>query len=83
MHGLLSNKNILIQRKKKKKWVPPTFPNKLSLGGQKGNCKEGVVVGSEKSDMTFEGRGEMFEGHSSEMCARKFPLMSIGDQAVK
>ena len=28
--------------------------------------------------MTSEGLGEMFEGDSADMCAGKFPLMSMG-----
>ena len=28
--------------------------------------------------MTSEGLGEMFEGDSADMCARKFPLVSMG-----
>ena len=31
--------------------------------------------------MTSEGFGEMFEGDSADMCARKFPLVSIGGRA--
>ena len=31
--------------------------------------------------MTSEGLGEMFEGDSADMCAGKFPLVSMGDQA--
>ena len=31
--------------------------------------------------MTSEGLGEMFEGDSADMCARKFPLMSMGGRA--
>ena len=27
--------------------------------------------------MTSEGLGEMFEGYSADMCAEKFPLMSM------
>ena len=30
--------------------------------------------------MTSEGLGEMFEGDSADMCAGKFPLMSMGDE---
>ena len=30
--------------------------------------------------MTSEGLGEMFEGDSADMCARKFPLVSMGGQ---
>ena len=32
--------------------------------------------------MTSEGLGEMFEGDSADMCARKFPLMLMGGRAV-
>ena len=31
--------------------------------------------------MTSEGLGEMFEGDSADMCAGKFPLVSIGGRA--
>ena len=31
--------------------------------------------------MTSKGLGEMFEGDSADMCAGKFPLVSIGGQA--
>ena len=31
--------------------------------------------------MTSEGLGEMFEGNSADMCARKFPLVSMGGRA--
>ena len=31
--------------------------------------------------MTSEGLGEMFEGDSADMCAEKFPLVSIGGRA--
>ena len=31
--------------------------------------------------MTSEGSGEMFEGDSADMCAGKFPLVSMGGQA--
>jgi hypothetical protein len=31
--------------------------------------------------MTSEGFGEMFEGDSADMCAEKFPLVSMGSQA--
>ena len=30
--------------------------------------------------MTSEGLGETFEGDSADMCAGKFPLVSIGDE---
>ena len=32
-------------------------------------------------DMTSGGLGEMFEGDSADMCAWKFPLVSMGGQA--
>ena len=31
--------------------------------------------------MTSEGLGDMFEGDSADMCAGKFPLMSMGGRA--
>ena len=31
--------------------------------------------------MISEGLGEMFEGDSADMCARKFPLVSMGGRA--
>ena len=31
--------------------------------------------------MTCEGLGEMFEGDSADMCAGKFPLVSMGGRA--
>ena len=31
--------------------------------------------------MTSEGFGEMFEGDSADMCAGKFPLVSLGGRA--
>ena len=31
--------------------------------------------------MTSEGLGEMFEGDSADMCAEKFPLVSMGGLA--
>ena len=31
--------------------------------------------------MTSEGLGEMFEGDSADMCAAKFPLVSMGGRA--
>ena len=33
------------------------------------------------SDMNSEGLGEIFEGDSADMCAGKFPLLSIGGRA--
>jgi hypothetical protein len=37
--------------------------------------------GSETSDMTFEGLEEMFEVDSTDLCAGKFPLVSMGGRA--
>ena len=37
----------------------------------------------ETSDMTLEGLGEMFEGDSANMCGRKFPLVSMGDERIR
>ena len=49
----------------------------IYLGGQ-GGYFEKLSKGSETSDMTSEGLGEMFEGDSADMCAGKFPLVSMG-----
>ena len=38
-------------------------------------------MGSETSDMTSEGLGELFEGDSADTCAGKFPLVVMGGQA--
>ena len=40
-----------------------------------------MSLGSETSDMTSEGLGEMFEGASADTCAGKFPLVSMGGRA--
>ena len=37
--------------------------------------------GSETSDMTYKGLGEMFEGDSGDICDGKFPLVSMGGRA--
>jgi hypothetical protein len=37
-----------------------------------------LSYGSKTLNMTSEGLGEMFEGDSSEMCAGKIPLVSLG-----
>ena len=37
-----------------------------------------LASGSETSDMTSEGLGEMFEGDSADTCAGKFPLTLMG-----
>ena len=39
-----------------------------------------LSYGSETSDMTSEGLGEMFEGDSADTCASKFPLLLMGAQ---
>jgi hypothetical protein len=40
-----------------------------------------LSYGSETSDITFEGWGEMFKGDSADMCGRKFQLMSMWGRA--
>ena len=40
-------------------------------------------LGSETSDITSEGLGEMFEGDSADMCGGKFPVMLIGGRAER
>ena len=40
-----------------------------------------MSYGSETSDMTSEGLGEMFEGDSADLCAGKFPLKLMGGLA--
>ena len=40
-----------------------------------------MSYGSETSDMTSEGLGEMFEGDSADMCAGRFRLVSMGGRA--
>jgi hypothetical protein len=47
------------------------------LGG-KGGYFEKFSNGSKTLDMTMEGLGEVFEGDSADMCAGKFPLVSMG-----
>jgi hypothetical protein len=57
---------------------PPNPPNNLFLT-RKWEKWSPFVVGI--LDVTLEGLGEMFEGYSSEMCARKCPLLSMGGRA--
>ena len=38
-------------------------------------------LGSETSDMTSEGLGEMFEGDSADTCAGQFPLVLMRGRA--
>jgi hypothetical protein len=42
------------------------------------SSKQMLSYGSETLDMTSEGLGEMFEGHSAVKCTGKFPLVSMG-----
>ena len=67
MHGLLTNKNIRIQIKKK--IGDPSYPPHYA------------IIGWTKGGMTSEGLGEMFEGDSADMCAGKFLLVSMGGRA--
>ena len=46
--------------------------------GGKGGYSEKLSNSSKTSDMTSEGLGEVFEGDSADMCAEKFPLVSMG-----
>ena len=45
---------------------------------RKGGYFQKLSKGSETSDMTSKGLGEMFEGDCADMCAEKFPLVSMG-----
>ena len=53
----------------------------IYIWADKGGYFQKLSQVSETSDMTSEGSGEMFEGDSADMCARKFPLMLMGGQA--
>ena len=46
--------------------------------GRKRGVFSKVVLGSGNFRYDSEGLGEMFEGDSADMCAGKFPLMSMG-----
>jgi hypothetical protein len=50
------------------------------MSGKGGYFKK-LSLGSETSDMTSEGLGEMFESDSTDTCVEKFPLMSMGGRA--
>ena len=80
LRGLLSNKNIRIPINNKKSGTPPTPRTMTLLGGQGGYFQKSSRD-SETSDATSEGLGETFEGDSADMCAGKFPLMSMGGRA--
>ena len=60
--------------------TPPTPRTMWFLGG-KGGYFEKLSDGSKTSDMTSEGLGVVFEGDSADMCAGKFPLMSMRGRA--
>ena len=49
--------------------------------GEEGGISKELSLGSETLDMTSEGLGEVFEGDSEDMCAGKFPLVSMGGRA--
>ena len=56
--------------------IPPFPPKNIIVWGEGGVGKfQKLSYGSETSDMTSEGLGEMFEGDSADMYAGKFPLM--------
>jgi hypothetical protein len=46
----------------------------------KGGSFQKLSYGSETSDMTYEGLGEMFEGDSADKCSGRFPLVSMWGQ---
>ena len=52
----------------------------IYLGGQ-GGYIEKLSYGSKTSDMTSERLVEMFKGDSADICAGKFPLVSMGGRA--
>ena len=62
--------------------TPPTPRTIIYLVGQGGYFQK-LSYGSETSDMTSEGLGEMFEGDSADMCGGKFPLMLMGGRACE
>jgi hypothetical protein len=53
----------------------------MLLLGVKGWYFEKLSKGSKTSDMTSEGLGEVFKGDSADICAGKFPLVSMGGRA--
>jgi hypothetical protein len=74
LHGLLTIKNIRIP----KKFGDPLYPSHYDIFGWTEGYFQKLSYGSETSDMTSEGMGEMFEGDSADTCARKFPLALMG-----
>jgi hypothetical protein len=62
-------------------WGTPPTPRTMRFLGGKGLYFEKLSKGSKTSDMTSEGLGEVFEGDSADMCAGKFPLVSMGGRA--
>ena len=60
---------------------PPYPPINPILTGKWANFKHIPEWLTETSDSTFKGVGEMFEGHSADTRAGKFPLASMGGQA--
>ena len=80
MHVLLTKKNRWIPTQKINRG-PPLPPALSYIWGVKGGIFKKLSLGSETSDMTSEGLGEMFEGDSADMCAGKFPLVSVGGRA--
>ena len=77
LHEALCNKNIRIPHPKNN-WGRPLSPALCYNWADKGGYFQNLSYGSETSDMTSEGFGEMLEGDSADMCGRKFPLMSMG-----
>ena len=64
-----------------KKIRGPPYPRTMTYLGGQGGYFEKLFEGSETSDMTSEGLGEILEGDSADTCGRKFPLVSMGGRA--
>ena len=61
--------------------TPPTPLINPILTGKWANFKHIPEWLTETSDSTFKGVGEMFEGHSADTRAGKFPLVPMGGRA--
>ena len=57
---------------------PLLTPRTMQVLGGQGRYFQKLSQGSETLDMTSEGSGEMVEGSFADMCAEKFPLVSMG-----
>ena len=70
-----NNKNIKFLIKKNQ--GPPLPPALCDYWAEKGVMFLKLSEGSETLNMTFMWLGEMFEGDFADMCAEKFPLVSM------